>query len=404
MLDLSASDYARRCKLATALCGGLLLFVHASGVCAAEVDPDEAGRQQQQLELLRERINGLQSHLQTTQGEHKVLLERLQDSEQKIGRLTQQLRVLEGRLQHQRYRLQALENKEAEQRKALQKEQSALEQQVLAAYATGRQEQLKILLNQQDPALLSRILTYYAYLNRERVARMKLIEQRLQGLRQTQHAIAAEETRLEALLVQQNEEKAALQAEQNQRSDVVDRLSREISDKGKELTLLRSDEKHLKALLLGIQEALIDIPTVPVKEQSFAQMRGDLPWPAKGKIRYSYGDPKIGGLRWDGIMIAAPEGGEIRSVHAGRVAFADWLRGFGLLLIVDHGDGHMTLYGHNQSLFKEAGDWVETGEPVATVGSTGGRKESGVYFAIRHEGKAVNPRKWCRKIRGNRIG
>jgi septal ring factor EnvC (AmiA/AmiB activator) len=112
----------------------------------------------------------------------------------------------------------------------------------------------------------------------------------------------------------------------------------------------------------------------------------------------------VGELRWDGVLISAPEGQEVRAVHHGRVAFADWLRGFGLLLIIDHGDGYMTLYGHNQSLFKETGEWVEAGEPVALVGTSGGRARAGVYFGIRHQGRPVDPGAWCRASRGNRMG
>jgi septal ring factor EnvC (AmiA/AmiB activator) len=263
---------------------------------------------------------------------------------------------------------------------------------------------VKILLNQQDPGVVARVLTYYDYLNRERIARMRLIRERVDKLQETQRQITDEQARLEALLAQRTEEKAAIEAEQQSRRDVLARLTREISDQGQQLSQLRADEKQLQSLLRGLQEALSDIPAAPVQQKRFTQLRGALRWPTQGVIRHAFGEPKIGALRWDGVMIAAPEGKEVRAVHAGRVAFADWLRGFGLLLIVDHGEGYMTLYGHNQSLFKEAGDWVEAGEPVAAIGDTGGRKETGVYFAIRRAGKAVNPAKWCLKPRGRRVG
>jgi len=383
----------------------LLLGLVFSAACAAEsIESGDAAKHEKKLNLLRERISGLQARMKMAQGERSALGERLEQSEQSIGRLARRLRVLEGRLKRQRSRLASLREQEVEQKKALAGERRVLERQVRAAYAMGRQEQVKILLNQQDPAVVARVLAYYDYLNRERIARMQRLREHLAGLQETRQQITDEQTRLEKLLAQRSEEKQALLAEQQARRDVLARLTREISDQGQQLSKLRADEQQLQSLLRGLQEALADIPVAPIQQKRFSQLRGTLQWPVQGVIRHAFGEPKIGALRWDGVMIAASEGKDVRAVHAGRVAFADWLRGFGLLLIVDHGDGYMTLYGHNQSLFKEAGDWVEAGEPVAAIGDTGGRKETGVYFAIRRAGKAVNPSKWCRKSRGRRVG
>jgi septal ring factor EnvC (AmiA/AmiB activator) len=300
--------------------------------------------------------------------------------------------------------LQELHLQEQREQAELQKEQGILERQVRAAYAMGRQEQLKILLNQQDPAVVLRVLAYYDYLNRERIARMQVIRTQLQQLQQTRREIADEQLKLQNLQAKRTAEKESLEQEQQARRLVLEQLNRELSDQGRELSQLQDDEQQLSSLLQGLREALSDIPAAASQDKRFAQLQGALQWPVRGQIRHMFGESKIGGLSWDGVMIAAPEGNEVRAVHAGRVAFADWLRGFGLLLILDHGDGFMTLYGHNQSLFKEAGDWVEPGEPVAAVGSTGGRKEDGVYFAIRRHGKAVNPVKWCRRPRGRAVG
>jgi len=373
-------------------------------VAAAPADPAQAAKHEKELNLLRERISGLQARIKLAQGERNMLSESLQESEQRIGRLARRLRILEGRLKRQRSRLHALQLQEGKQQQALDAERLLLERQIRAAYVMGRQEKVKILLNQQDPAIVARVLTYYDYLNRERISRMRLISERVSELQETRQEIAREQTRLESLLAQQVEEKTALESEQKARRTVLAKLTLEISDQGQQLSRLRTDEKQLQSLLLGLQEALTDIPAAAAQEKKFTQLRGALRWPVQGVISHAFGEPKIGALRWDGVMIAAPEGKEVRAVHAGRVAFADWLRGFGLLLIVDHGEGYMTLYGHNQSLFKEAGDWVESGEPIAAIGDTGGRKETGVYFAIRRAGKAVNPTRWCRKPRGRRVG
>ena len=379
----------------------LLLSILFSGLTIAQDDPRQ---REAELKLLRERIGSLQTSIKKAQGEQSGLSAQLEESEQRIGRLARRLRVLAGRLGRQQARLQELHVLEQRQLADLQEEQEILERQVRAAYAMGRQEQLKILLNQQDPAVVLRVLAYYDYLNRERIARMQVIRTQLQRLQQTRQEIADEQLKLQNLQAKRTAEKESLEKEQQARRLVLEELNRELSDQGRELSQLEDDEKQLSSLLQGLREALADIPAAPSQDKRFAQLQGALQWPVRGQIRHLFGESKIGGLRWDGVMIAAPEGKEVRAVHAGRVAFADWLRGFGLLLILDHGDGFMTLYGHNQSLFKEAGDWVEPGEPVAAVGSTGGRKEDGVYFAIRRHGKAVNPVKWCRRPRGRAVG
>jgi septal ring factor EnvC (AmiA/AmiB activator) len=140
---------------------------------------------------------------------------------------------------------------------------------------------------------------------------------------------------------------------------------------------------------------LVDIPAEADGQQPFHSRKGKLRWPARGRLAQRFGAPRSGGLRWRGVMIEAQEGGEVRAVSQGRIAFSDWMRGFGLLLIIDHGDGYMSLYGHNQTLYKEVGEWVDTGEVVALLGASGGRTESGLYFEMRHKGRPINPVHWC---------
>ncbi len=378
----------------------LCLTLAAAGAVAAP----SADQQQAKLGALRERISGLRAQMQAKSGEKTQLSALLQASEQQIGRLARKLRVLDGRLIRQRKRLDSLLGEQAAQRQALDAQRAALARQVRAAYAMGRQERLKILLNQQDPATVSRVMVYYDYLNRARAEKMQLIHQQMERLVQTEHTIRIEEQQLARLHDEQRDELAAMQRNQETRREVVAQLTRELQDQGQKLDRLQTDERDLKTLIRGLEQALADIPAEHPQQIKFAGLRGRLPWPAKGSIVHRFGAPKLGSLRWDGVMIQAPEGREVRAVHHGRVAFADWLRGFGLLLIVDHGDGYMTLYGHNQSLFKEAGDWVAVNEPVALVGSSGGREQAGVYFGIRHDGRAINPAKWCRRPQGRKVG
>ena len=366
--------------------------------------PAAAEEQRAKLDLLRERISGLQSQMASTSGERTELSQLLKDSEQQIGRLARKLRVLDGRLARQKASLEELRQEQVRQQKALIEQRRALARQVRAAYAMGRQERLKILLNQQDPATVSRMMVYYDYLNKARAKKMDSIRRQMQSLAAIEHEIHVEQRQLAYLQEEQRGELAVMRRSQAARQDVVARLTRELQDQGQQLDRLQSDEKDLQTLIRGLEEALADIPASHPQQLEFAGLRGRLPWPSKGRIVRRFGTPKLGKLVWDGVMIAAPEGQEVRAVHHGRVAFADWLRGFGLLMIVDHGDGYMTLYGHNQSLFKEAGDWVEVNEPVALVGSSGGQEQSGVYFGIRHQGRAVNPAKWCRRPVGRKVG
>jgi septal ring factor EnvC (AmiA/AmiB activator) len=382
----------------------LMWVVLLSILAGSSGSAEDADARQARLEAVRERIGGLQAQMQATTGQRSELTRSLQAAERQIGRLARRLRVLDGQLERQRERLLDLDAERLDHEDVLARQREALARQVRAAYAMGRQERLRILLNQQDPATVSRMMVYYDYLNRARATRMRAIRQRLDELAATEREIQREEASLARLREEQRTELAALNRNQVQRQTVVAQLTRELQEQGRRLDRLQTDERELETLIEGIEDVLADIPREPAERERFAGLRGRLPWPAAGQIRHGFGAPKLGSLRWDGVMISAPEGLEVRAVHHGRVAFADWLRGFGLLLIVEHGDGYMTLYGHNQTLFKEVGDWVEVNEPIALVGSSGGRAEAGVYFGIRHEGRPVNPAKWCRRPNGRTVG
>lgn len=378
---------------------GLLLGL-AGGWLGATGNADQEAK----LKVLRERIGALQQRMDQTRGEQTQLNKALRDTEQKVGKLTRKLRVLGGRLARQQDKLQKLRAKEQADSRALVAERNALAEQLRAAYAAGRQERVKLLLNQEDPATLSRVLTYYDYLHRYRARRMEELQERLAELAKTREQIDHETQRLADLQASAAREKQALDATQAERRQVVRALAQDLLDQGQEMARLQRDEQALQNLLQGLRDALADIPPDAGAEERFSERRGQLAWPTAGRLVARFGQTKVGSLRWDGVMISAPEGREVHAVHAGRVAYADWLRGFGLLMIIDHGDGYMTLYGHNQSLFKETGDWVAAGEAIAAVGNSGGRDSAGVYFGIRYKGKPVDPVRWCRSGRGSGVG
>jgi septal ring factor EnvC (AmiA/AmiB activator) len=207
--------------------------------------------------------------------------------------------------------------------------------------------------------------------------------------------IAAERAELSRLHDQRQARALTLTQRQQERQQLLARLQEQMRSKGTELEQLTRDEQRLQELVRSLRELLSDIPAAPGDSRPFPSRKGKLDWPVQGSLVASFGSRRaVGDLTWRGILIRAPRGAEVRAVSHGRVAFADWLRGFGLLIIVDHGDGYMTLYGHNQGLYKEAGEWVETGEVIAGVGDGGDLGEAGLYFEVRHKGRPVNPASW----------
>ena len=392
----------RGCLPALAMAAAVLLAptVPAAGPPAG--DPLAEGSRE--LDQVRSGIRQLLRGMERTEGDRDQLTRRLRQAEREIGERSRSLRSLGERLAGRQRQLEALRADYETALEELERQRSALGRQVRAAYVIGHQERLRLILNQQDPARVGRVLTYYDYLNRARARRMKAIRDRLAELAGIRTDIDREEQHLEALMEQQRSELAALEARQRERRVVLEDLSARLQDQGQELARLRRDEQRLRNLVEEIEQALLDIPVEVPGQERFSQLKGRLSWPAAGRLAARFGTPKGGSLSWDGVLISAEPGDEVKAVHHGRVAFADWLRGFGLLLIIDHGDGWMSLYGHNRSLFKEVGDWVQRGEPVALVGDTGGRGTAGLYFGIRHQGAAVDPLHWCLRPSGGRVG
>ncbi len=371
---------------------------------SASLAADNDQTDPQKLEQLRQQIQVLRSDLNSDVQRKQSLQSRLRRSERHIGKVVSLLKKLKHQLRTQQRELKTLNTRRSGLQSDLHKHRIALAQQIRAAYTIGQQEYVKILLNQQDPAAVARTLTYYDYFHRARLARMQDINENLAELRAVEKNIQQKTRKLEKTREEQNREKMQLEKTRQQRATVLAGLQQQIFAKGERLSSMEEDKRRLQGLL----DSLATVPRQPenigsklISEGSehtpFAKLRGQLPWPSRGQLITRYGSTrKTGKLKWQGVNISAPEGTEVSAISHGRVAFSDWLRGFGLLIIIDHGDGYMSLYGGNQSLFKEVGDWVETGEVIASVGKSGGRKDSALYFEIRHNGKPGNPLKWCR--------
>ena len=353
---------------------------------------------EQALKEVRSKIERLRADIEKTQTQHDSVRTELAKIEKQISHLHRTLKQLDKNLRKQNRKLDELYAKRKSLRKDVRMQQGMLEKQVLAAYMIGRQEYLKLLLNQEDPAVIGRTMAYYDYFNRARVERINVSRESLLALIDTEKQIKAETEALKDLQQQQLAKKQSLEEASRSRAVVVAKLKQELADKSSDLSRLVQDEKRLADLVARLDEAIPDILTESAKHTPFAKLKGELHWPTKGQVRDLYGQRRAASqVKWNGVMIIAQEGREVKAVSHGRVAYADWLRGYGLLLIIDHGNGYMSLYGQNQAIYKETGEWVEAGETIASVGKSGGQDQAGLYFEIRHNGKPTNPMKWCRR-------
>lgn len=349
-----------------------------------------------QLKQLRGHISTIQTQIDQLRGQRQQTERKLRDAERRISILGNSIRQLNRRIKRQRKDLQRIQRDIAQQSSRLGGNQLALKQQVRAAYISGKEAYLKLILSQQDPQRLGRMLIYYDYLNHARVEEIDGLQTILQKLERLNRRKQETQKDLKGLLQRKESDRLAMEASQRQRKTFLAQLAIKLEDKEVELAQLKEDEQRLYRLLNDLTEALSDIPAVPEQLRAFGSLKGKLSWPVSGKLEAKYGTRRSRGLLWKGVLLDASKDHQVRVVSHGRIAFSDWLRGYGLLTIVDHGNGYMSLYGQNHSLYKKAGDWVESGEIIAEAGENGSERPR-LYFEIRHRGKPVNPQRWCRR-------
>lgn len=349
------------------------------------------------LAALQSEIRHLRSRLSESRGQAAWLQGALQQSETRIGHLNKALLDLEAQHAPLLHRQGELTERKRTLNEALRVQRLALARQVRAAYATGRQEKWRLWLSQEDPSAIGRNLVYYEYLNRARTRPIERISETLASLRTVQEGLRDNAAKLEALQAQFSAEKGALEAMQQQRAATLSALDSAMRDDRRALNTLKADERELQAVIEALRHALADIPSETEHHRAFRILKGKLPWPTKGKITRRFGERRgvTGNNRWRGVLIGARRNQEIRAISHGRVVFADWMRAYGLLIIIDHSGGYMTLYGHNQSLYKSVGEWVARGDLIARAGESGGQHAPGLYFEIRYRGKPINPAAWC---------
>lgn len=394
--DLVGLKQGIRFKLVTHFCTALF----CCGVISFDL---QAALLQQKTEKklvnIQAQIQKSQRKLEKDRGEAGQLEKELRESEQQIGKLKQKLQITEANLENSRQHIQSLDLQKQALLDKLAKHRGILYAQIRSEYLYGGQEKLKLLLNQLEPNKLSRTLVYYDYLHRARLQEIEQVTEILQSVAEVQNKIVEHKNKAVQALSELLNEKQSLLEQHQKREAVLASLNASVSSEQSKLSSLESDEKKLKELIQSLREALANTPIID-QGQGFAELKGNLFWPAAGKPHNRFGQKRNTArniLSWQGVFIPSNEGNNVRTIFHGRVAFAEWMRGLGLLIIVDHGDGYMSLYGHNQSLYKQLGEWVDAGDLIATIGNSGGNTRFGLYFEIRKQGKPINPAKWCTK-------
>jgi septal ring factor EnvC (AmiA/AmiB activator) len=256
----------------------------------------------------------------------------------------------------------------------------------------GREEPLKLLLNQQDPSRAGRMFAYYGYFGRARAGQVEQIAASVRELDVLDSQLAGEDQRLSELETERRADLDRLEQARTRRSEALTSLTAQSRSRAQTLERLQREQSGLENLLHELRRALEKFPLD--NSSPFAQLRGKLAWPVNGQIVARYGETRAGGVKWDGVLFATERGAQVRAIYQGRVIFADWLPGLGLLTIIDHGDGYLSLYGHNERLFKAVGESVGAGEAIAAAGDTGGSTRPELYFEIRRGGRPVDPRPW----------
>ena len=376
----------------------LAALLTVSGVSLAQSEADPAlDARQRDLGLIERQVQSLGRELVGRREDRRALIEELEARERNVAELSLANRELE-RLVAEHNRIAGeLRTRQVEERAALGIELDLLSDLLRTAYVMGRADRLRLLLNQQDPTRASRVMSYFAYFNRERMQRIQAVQQRAERLDRLARDAEDEARRLAELARSQEATRLRLEQAKQRRAQVLRDLEATITSRAATLETLQRDAESLKRLVEHLRQNAQIRAELDIQRPPFDRLKGQLAWPLlENRILAAFGTRKeASDLDWDGVLLAAHEGEEVRAVKDGRVVHADWLRGFGLLIVIDHGDGYMTLYGHNEALLREVGEWVATGDPIALSGRSGGRREPVLYFAIRHHGRPQDPAIWC---------
>ncbi len=352
---------------------------------------------QEQLKNIQRKIKKVKQAIDVKENNKSRYIKQLKSIERKVGKVSQQIRDAVGEITAKKSELATLRSTRLKHQRQLSRENETLAQQVYAAFTLGRQEKVKLLFSQQDPQSLQRNLVYYRYFSNARLDLIKGVQHNIDKIVETEQLIQQARLGLEKNQQALSARKKELNKDLGKRKTIIGSLDIQLKKQGGNLSRLEDEAAQLQNLIDSIQEIFADDPESGISQKPFAKLKGKLAWPVRGKLRRLFGRNKpLSDLRWQGVVIEAPTGRHVMAIANGRVAFSDWLRGLGNLIIIDHGNSYLSLYGHNESLFKSVGDWVEAGDVISSIGSTGGQQKSALYFEIRNKGKPQNPTGWCK--------
>jgi septal ring factor EnvC (AmiA/AmiB activator) len=373
----------------------IVVWITLLTVAPALAEPQTREQASAELKAVRDQIDTLKEDIED-EGRRRSRAERnlaeVEKSEQKVRR---ELTSTRKQLRDSKARQADLERQSEAQRKELKKQRTALANQLRVAYINGNEEWLRVSLSQKDATSLGRRMTYYGYLSRQRRITIEKVGMALKQLEEIQAEISRELAQLAKFEAEATEKLAEIADTRKERAELVNKINADIRSKDAQIERLQAQASELTNLVEALAKVLPKMPDIDA--EPFAGQAASLSWPADGSVLKSFGDSRADGrLKWQGVLLGAPAGAVVRSVYHGRVVFSDWLDGMGLLTIIDHGAGYMSLYGHNQDLLKEVGEWVDPGEAIAHVGDSGGQVAAGLYFEIRKDGKPVNPKRWIR--------
>ncbi|MBT8446445.1 MAG: peptidoglycan DD-metalloendopeptidase family protein [Gammaproteobacteria bacterium] len=367
---------------------------------SAETAPP-AAEAERNLERIGRKIEAVAGTLSTSRADYERINGEVTTTEQVIRTTRAQQREVAGHIESRQRRLRELKTMEAGLNNDLAAYRQDAVRALRSAYVLSRQSPLKLILQQSSASTLARDLHYQALLSSASSRRIDELAATRASIIETGTAIKLEENRLLQLRRQATERLAELRDLRSTRSALLSTLRDDISLRAAELERLKLGRERLGELLAEIKSNL-ERSARANPGGRFAAARGALPWPAAGPVTRLADSETDDGGQWDGVLIKTEPGAEVFAVAAGQVVYADWFRHLGLLLIIDHGDGYMSLYGHNQEVYAATGALVAGGDRVASSGSTGGKEASGLYFEIRHRGKALDPTEWCGDGAGTR--
>tara|TARA_B100000614_G_scaffold130805_1_gene116661 strand:- start:8251 stop:9408 length:1158 start_codon:yes stop_codon:yes gene_type:complete len=363
----------------------LLYGLSPAGLVFAQSDDAE-----QELAELQQELKARQQALQGSKADAQELQSVLEQSEKDIGDVARRLNNTKTALAENRDQQQGLKSRRDELEQAIAQQQELLGGQLRTAFISGNYDYAKMVFYQEDAARFERVLTYYKYLNEARQKEITQFKASVTELEQVNAELQAKAQELTALLSDQERQQNELVARQQDRQQTLVKLRSKIASEESRIAQLREAEQALVEAIERAQRA----SRVPQELTGLSSEKGKLLKPASGTLRRLFGKRRQGQVRWKGIMIDGREGSSVKAIAHGRVIYSDWLRGFGLVTIIEHGDGYMSVYGHNQALLRSAGDAVAKGETVALLGQSGGQSSPNLYFEIRHKGKALNPLQW----------